>query len=262
MYAAATLHTLFDIASFSSAFTLFPMLGPRERDGVGFTHLGIYPLCLLQEESIPNWVRTKQDLSRAEILYNIWGISRKHTFKHTVWSIPLLGWLSDHREKREHCVWKTGLWFIFKYFERSSLGSWGYISFCHPTLPVTLPGTCQEFVVCQRSSGCELGAFVLQTLWTLSKVYVWLEGSNGEPARNAPEQKLLRESSVYHCCPLNWTVLHVLRLIKELFPWQNPTETSCLLWKHYFFCDKKRTTGFIISKETGAEGEALWVSTV
>ena len=73
MYAAATLHTLFDIASFSSAFTLFPMLGPRERDGVGFTHLGIYPLCLLQEESIPNWVRTKQDLSRAEILYNIWG---------------------------------------------------------------------------------------------------------------------------------------------------------------------------------------------
>lgn len=54
MYAAATLHTLFNIASFSSAFTLFPVLGPQERDGVGFMHLGIYPLCLLQEESIPN----------------------------------------------------------------------------------------------------------------------------------------------------------------------------------------------------------------
>ena len=94
---------------------------------------------------------------------------------------------------------------------------------------MTLTVTCQEFVVCQSSSGCELGALVLQTLWTLSKVYVWLEGSNSEPARNAPEQKLLRESSVYHCCPLNWTVLHVFRLIKELFPCKTPQ-------KHYVYC--------------------------
>lgn len=49
----------------------------HERDGVGFTHLGTYPLCLLQAESIPNWVRTKQDLSRAEVLYNIWGTTWK-----------------------------------------------------------------------------------------------------------------------------------------------------------------------------------------
>ena len=42
MYAVATLHTLLDIASFSSAFTLFPMLGPREREGVGFIHFAYY----------------------------------------------------------------------------------------------------------------------------------------------------------------------------------------------------------------------------
>ena len=34
-------------------------------------------------------------------------------------------------ERREHGVWKTGLWFIFKYFERSSLGD----TFHFVTLP-------------------------------------------------------------------------------------------------------------------------------
>ena len=46
-------------------------------------------------------------------------------------------------ERREHGVWKTGLWFIFKYFERSSLGD----TFHFVTLPDSdsysdIPGIC------------------------------------------------------------------------------------------------------------------------